>query len=320
MYHSRFMRMLAAANLFLTFGITTAWSGVPGRRAVAIDEFSYLDTSGEPGDQTAVHQKRLRAFMTALRGDIARDQRFDLVASTTDDRSSPAQRLRAASQKGARLLIVGAVQKTSTLVQWARVAGIEVPSGHVIYKRLFTFRGDNDESWRRAEAFISEQIRSTLGGAPVQAAVAAPIRLAVFPFELEDMSAAAGSVGETPADARELDNATVAVRQLLAQSARYQVIDAGTAGTGVVKAPSLHDCSGCEAQIALALSAEQALVGVIRRISRTEYTVRFRVRDAHSGAAVTGAESGLRMGANYSWSRGAARLVQDRLLDSGPRQ
>lgn len=73
-------------------------------------------------------------------------------------------------------------------------------------------------------------------------------------------------------------------------------------------------------QIALALDAEQSLVGVIRRISRTEYTVRFQVHDARNGAVVTNADSGLRMGANYSWSRGAARLVRDRLLDAALQQ
>jgi len=40
------------------------------------------------------------------------------------------------------------------------------------------------------------------------------------------------------------------------------------------------------------------LVGVIGRVSRTEYTVSFRLRDARTGAIVAGADSGLRMGAN----------------------
>jgi len=58
------------------------------------------------------------------------------------------------------------------------------------------------------------------------------------------------------------------------------------------------------------------LVGVIRRVSRTEYTVRFQVREALTGAVVASADSGLRMGANYSWSRGAVRLISDRLLET----
>ncbi|MGQ9370318.1 DUF2380 domain-containing protein, partial [Azospirillum sp. A39] len=63
-----------------------------------------------------------------------------------------------------------------------------------------------------------------------------------------------------------------------------------------------------------------SLVGVVKRISRTEYTVRFRIRDAGTGAVVADADSGLRMGADYSWDRGAARLVRTRLLEGGARR
>ena len=62
------------------------------------------------------------------------------------------------------------------------------------------------------------------------------------------------------------------------------------------------------------------LPNVIRRVSRTEYTVGFQVRDARSGAVVSRGDSGLRMGADYSWTRGAVHLVGDRLLEGGAQQ
>jgi hypothetical protein len=71
---------------------------------------------------------------------------------------------------------------------------------------------------------------------------------------------------------------------------------------------------GCDAAMTLKLGAEQFFVGVAKRISRTEYTVRFAIRDAKTGAVVAEADSGLRMGADDSWIRGAVRLVKDRLL------
>ena len=87
-----------------------------------------------------------------------------------------------------------------------------------------------------------------------------------------------------------------------------------------MKNHKVSDCDGCDARIALDQGADQSLVGVIGRVSRTEYTVSFRLRDAHTGAIVAGADSGLRMGANYSWSRGAARLIRDQLLEVQARQ
>jgi hypothetical protein len=45
---------------------------------------------------------------------------------------------------------------------------------------------------------------------------------------------------------------------------------------------------------------------------RTEYAVRFEIRDARTGTIISAGNSGLRMGADYSWSRGAVRLIKDR--------
>ena len=155
---------------------------------------------------------------------------------------------------------------------------------------------------------------------PAASAAPAPVKLAVFEFELEDYSAGAASTGETPADAKVLAGVTSDVRNLLAQSGRYRLVDVAAADAGAATARRLHECDGCDAPIALKLGAEQSFVGVVKRISRMEYTVRFQIRDAHTGAVVSNGESGLRMGADYSWSRGAAELVKDRLLASAAQQ
>jgi Protein of unknown function (DUF2380) len=139
----------------------------------------------------------------------------------------------------------------------------------------------------------------------------APVKLAVFDFELEDTSAA---LSEIASDATELANATEVIRRLLTQSGRYRVV-ATDSDADAAKTRSLHDCGGCDAAIALKLGADQSLVGVIRRVSRTEYTFRFALRDARTGDLISAGDSGLRMGANYSWSKGASRLISDRLLD-----
>ena len=140
-----------------------------------------------------------------------------------------------------------------------------------------------------------------------------PAGIAVFGFELEDYSAGSASAGEiAPADARELVQVTDEVGRLLAGSGRYRLVDTGAAGPPA--AQPLHDCGGCDAGLALKLGADQSLVGVVRRISRTEYLVRLQIRDARSGAVLTDANTGLRMGTLDSWSKGAARLVRDRVL------
>jgi hypothetical protein len=145
-------------------------------------------------------------------------------------------------------------------------------------------------------------------------AAPAPIKLAVFDFELEDFSAGASSAGVAPADARQLADVTETVRKLLMQSKRYSLIDVGSVDAPAVKTQRLRECNGCEAAMALKLGAEQSLVGVVSRISRTEYIVKYQLRDAQTGAVIAAGDSGLRMGADYSWSRGAASLIKNELL------
>lgn len=128
-------------------------AGVDGRAAaaetttIALDDFSYTDTSAEPADQSAAHERRLQAFMVALRRDIAADPRHRLAPSV---------------QEGAAFKVIGGIQKTSTLVQWAKVAVIDVGAREIVMDKLYTFRGDNDESWERAEIFVSREVIAAL--------------------------------------------------------------------------------------------------------------------------------------------------------------
>lgn len=286
---------------------------------LAVADFTYVDSSDEPVDQTAEHRRRLQTLMAALRRDLTADQRLHLVplacgpAPCTDDPPTPPDLLRTAAQAGAKFLVIGGVHKTSTLVQWMKVQAIDIDANRVVFDRLFTFRGDSDEAWARAETFLARDLLPELA-TPVANAATAPVKLAIFDFELEDFSAVASPTGT--ADAAQLAGATGEVRQLLARSGRYSVVEVGGADAAEAKTHTLRDCDGCDAAIARQLGAEQSLVGVVRRISRTEYTVRFVIRDARTGGIVSGADSGLRMGADYSWRRGAARLIEDRLLES----
>ena len=142
----------------------------------------------------------------------------------------------------------------------------------------------------------------------------APIKIAIFDFELEDYSGGTGLIGETPDDAAQLKRATNEARQLIAQSGRYDLVDVGSADAEPAKTQSLRMCSGCEADIARKLGADQSFVGVVARSSRTEYAVGFQIRDARDGSLVFKQQTDLRMGTNDSWNRGVIRLMKNTLL------
>jgi len=148
-----------------------------------------------------------------------------------------------------------------------------------------------------------------------QSSAPAPIKLAVFPFELEDFSAAAAYIPPDDIDREQLRLSTEEARRLIAASGRYQLVDVSAVNDEAAKAGKLHNCGGCEANIAAGLHADQSMIGIVTRISRTDYAVTYKIRDARSGALVDVEQTDLRAGANSAWSRGERWLIERRLLE-----
>lgn len=148
-----------------------------------------------------------------------------------------------------------------------------------------------------------------------QSVAPSPVKIAVFPFELADFSAAAPYVAADDIDREQLRLSTEEARRLIVESGRYQLVDTGAASEQIAKAVPLRDCNGCEAGIASGLAADQSMIGIVTRITRTEYAVTYKIRDAQSGGLVDVQQTDLRMGANVAWSRGARWLIQRRLLE-----
>src|SRR6187200_1175528 len=120
--------------------------------------------------------------------------------------------------------------------------------------------------------------------APSAAGAADTVKIAVFPFELEDFSAGAGYVPPDDIDREQLRLSTEEARRLIAASGRYQLVDVSAVNNEAAKAGKLRDCDGCDASIAAGLNADQSMIGIVTRITRMEYVVTYKIRDARSGA------------------------------------
>jgi hypothetical protein len=133
--------------------------------ALAVAGIDYVDTSGEVIDQSADHARRLRTFEAALRSDLAaagklRSVTLDCPPNACSVGDIDAKQLIGKAQAaGADFLLISAFHKVSTLVQWAKFDMIDVKAQKLSFERLVSFRGDNDEAWRRAEGFIVRDIR-----------------------------------------------------------------------------------------------------------------------------------------------------------------
>ena len=324
---------LWSAVAITILGLTTALWGHDARAdvaptqpvALAVLDLDYVDTSGEPTDQTAAHQRRAADFVSALQRDLAANGQYRVVpmscgSGPCEPVMNPAELQKAARAAGARFVLLGGVHKMSTLVQWAKIQVADEEHGRIVFDRLLTFRGDTDEAWQKAESFVARDVLNSTPTFGKQGDAIAPVKLAVFDFELEDFSGGAGIIPESDQDREQLRLATETARRLLVESGRYSLVDVSGADAADLRAHTLRRCDGCDAAIARKLGADQSLVGIVTRITRTDYAVTFKIRDTRTGAPIAVEQTDLRIGANYSWNRGAAWLIKNRLLEKQAEQ
>jgi uncharacterized protein DUF2380 len=144
----------------------------------------------------------------------------------------------------------------------------------------------------------------------------APIKIAVFAFEFEDLTPAAALL-KRPADAAAtMEKVTGAAREELAHSGRYLPIDASQleAPTAVAE-KTLRDCNGCEAGLAERLGAQQSMIGLVRKVTETDYYLAIRIRDARTGK-VLDQEEAMFAGDQTGWPSGARMLIRHQVLPS----
>jgi hypothetical protein len=135
---------------------------------IVVADFDYNDTSGEVADQRAEHAARVKAFAGLLRERLAGEGKYkvlrlDCAKATCSAGSIGADDLIAAARKAdARLLVYGGIHKMSTLIEWGSVQVVDVQQKQLLLNRLFSFRGDTDEAFRRAAEFIGETLQGVM--------------------------------------------------------------------------------------------------------------------------------------------------------------
>ena len=139
-------------------------------------------------------------------------------------------------------------------------------------------------------------------------------RIAVFDPELLDTS----GEGDRPDQQRRLAMIGQELRQALAASGRYVVVDVAPQRARLAEGPALRGCGPCAAEAAEALGAELALVTVVQKVSNLILSITLSVLEA---VAVRGPPRGLqRRDPRQHRRKLAARLrwlLRNRLL-AGP--
>jgi hypothetical protein len=168
-------------------------------------------------------------------------------------------------------------------------------------------------SWHRV-LVIPILLVAALTPLRAQAAGAPSVKIAVFDFELEDVSAAgAASMGDAAGDSTRMHAVTEEARRVLAQSGRFSIVDTNGVDAQPVKDLALRNCDGCDAAIALKLGAERSLIGVVTRVAKTEYYVSLRFTDTGTGKVID-EQSAFFTGADDAWASGVRMLLKHGVL------
>lgn len=318
------LTIMAAAFLGLPWG-ASADETLP---TLAILPFEIEDTSGEVGPPDR-HDAMLARTTAIAAEQIGAAGLFSVVPAPKVTEAiaaaKPGTHLRRcngceidiAQHVGARYVLIGWIYKVSTLVLTLHIDIKDVATGKPVYARVFDFRGDNETAYAHAVKIMVRSLKQAIERQPhdFSGMQASKTKIAVFDFELEDKSAGGGVIAEDARDRTYLAEATQRAKRLLEAAGSYVVV--GTEGASLDAAArkyGIRNCQGCEAAAARGLGADQAMIGIITRVNRTEHTLLIKIVDAQTGAAVSTSFTDLRMGANYAWPRSVKWLMDRRVL------
>lgn len=139
----------------------------------------------------------------------------------------------------------------------------------------------------------------------------APPRLVVLDLELT------GDLGDPELAAEHqarIQKESAFLRDELAATGRYRVIDAQTVDPLVSRFKNqyryLHDCNGCDLQIAQQLDADQVLLPWVYRVSALILTLTYEIHDTRTGKIVSRKSYDFRGDNDAAWTHAIRFMVR----------
>jgi hypothetical protein len=149
------------------------------------------------------------------------------------------------------------------------------------------------------------------------AALAAPPKAAVFPFELIDDSEEGEVQGKRADESRRLAMLTEELRRRMAESGQFDVVDLSPQAAQIEKDAPIYKCNGCEIGIAKAAGATLAVVCTVQKVSNLILNINIYVKDVNTEVMQKVMSADIRGNTDESWIRGLRWLIKNRLLGEG---
>jgi hypothetical protein len=153
------------AIAFMTvLGVMLAHAGVPPTLLVL--PFDMIDTSGETPSRAEEHEQRVKALGDYLSKALTDQHLYTVIDPTPIN--TPIAAVRSTQLLSecngcerdlgklihADRLLVGRIDKISTLIGNLTLRISDVETGQIVFARTVSFRGDTDEAWQHALRFL----------------------------------------------------------------------------------------------------------------------------------------------------------------------
>ncbi len=141
-----------------------------------------------------------------------------------------------------------------------------------------------------------------------------PMPVAVFDLSFINFSQEVEYGASNAAEEARIKMLSAHLRQRLADSGRYALIDTGALAQKLDMHGEVFTCNHCEAAMAREIGAELSFTGAVQKLSVLVQTVILRERDAATGDIVALYQTDIRGNTDIAWKRGLDFLIDNRVL------
>ncbi len=166
----------------------------------------------------------------------------------------------------------------------------------------------------RAKALALLLFASFPLAAPRAEAAAAPAKTALFDAVFVNSS----PTPESPAEAARLKRLDRNLKAALEKSGRYKIVDLAPIQKKIDQVQDIHDCNGCEIDLAKAAGAKLAAVAWVQKVSDLILNINIRIEDVATGRFVKGGSVDIRGNTDVSWNRGLKYLLDEHIFGDRP--
>ena len=138
-------------------------------------------------------------------------------------------------------------------------------------------------------------------------------RVAVFDFELIDTSLDGETYGTRPEEKARLKKVSDQLRQALAKSGQFEVVDIGPVDAAAHDA-NLQACGGCDVALARKVGADLSITGTVQKVSNLILNMNIYIRDVSSQKLIASRSADFRSNTDESWTHTMNYLIRNYVL------